>query len=488
MHQNNLLTFRRGRFFFNEEPIDLKAAAALREHADVTAKKVFSRALNRLYDLPALPPLSFLDPHQIEGVKWILSRKRSYLAHAPGAGKTAQAIIAADIVNEQALFIVPPSLPLNWGREIDHWAFTEWAIVPQSEDKDEMDWYAQFIICPDSLLTRDWVQEGLKDRRFGLVAVDEASRFKEPTSERSKAFYGGYLKDKRFCAGLFQNARHVVLLDGSPMPNRHMELWAPAYALDPECIDFMDRHEFGLKFCGGKINNRGQWEFNHSTNGPLLRQMLRSTFMHVIAEKDLRHPERRRSMLILSKDGRSPELKSWERRHLGLFDFTLGEDVSQGELAEKRRELGISKIPAASARVKELLEGTSESILVFAWHREVCEGLAQKLKCDLVYGGTSNDDREKTFERFQSGRTRVIVCNIASAGRGHNLQKADRVIFAEFSWTDELNKQCEKRASRRGREEENFVRCEYLVSPDSMDEKVMKTLFRKEKDVKGIME
>jgi SNF2 family DNA or RNA helicase len=71
-------------------------------------------------------------------------------------------------------------------------------------------------------------------------------------------------------------------------------------------------------------------------------------------------------------------------------------------------------------------------------------------------------------------------------GRGHNLQRADRVIFGEFSWTDELNKQAEKRASRRGNERA-FVRCEYVVAPGSIDEKVVQALFTKEKRVREII-
>lgn len=73
-----------------------KAAAAYRRHADDNAEKYFQRVFVSFYDLPKLSLPKFLDTHQIEGIKWILSRSRSYLAHAPGAGKTAQAIIARD--------------------------------------------------------------------------------------------------------------------------------------------------------------------------------------------------------------------------------------------------------------------------------------------------------------------------------------------------------------------------------------------------------
>jgi len=270
-----------------------------------------------------------------------------------------------------------------------------------------------------------------------------------------------------------------------------MELWAPVYALDPETIDCMDQRDFGFKYCGAKLNERGNWEFNHSSNELDLHQRLRKTFMHVVPEEMLNHPERRRSLLIMDQDARSPAHKSWERKHLQSLKLNeIDEDASQGQLAHFRRELGIRKIPWIAKYVSERLKNKSEQILLFAWHREVCIGLAEALKKHdpgLVIGGTSGERRERIFETFQSGEKKLIIGNIQAMGRGHNLQRADRVIFGEFSWTDELNKQCEKRASRRGRDQQDFVRCEYIVSPASIDEKVLNANFTKEKRVRRII-
>jgi hypothetical protein len=340
------------------------------------------------------------------------------------------------------------------------------------------------------MLTKEWVLANLSRMKKRFIAVDEASRFKEPTSERSRAFFGGKTETRSF-PGLFQSARHVVFLDGSPMPNRPMELWAPTYALHPESIDCLEQQDFGFRYCGAKMNERGHWEFKHSTNEEELHDKLQKDFMHVVTEDKLSHPERRRSLLFMSQDVRSPEHKSWERRHLSKLSLTdIDEDMNRGEIATYRRELGLRKIPWVVDYVSERLLRKSESILLFAWHRGVCEGLAKALKIfkpGLVMGGTSNTEREKIFGEFQSGRCKLIVANIQAAGRGHNLQKADRVIFAEFSWSDELNKQCEKRASRRGRDAKAVVRCEYVVSPNSMDEPILNAIFTKQTRVNRVI-
>ena len=475
----------------------IKAAAKFKRHCNENAEKIFNRVFNRAFDLPTLPPLLFLDAHQRAGVRWVLSRSRSYLAHAPGAGKTAEAIVAGMLAkgSGQILFIVPPPLALNWEREIIKFTepFDTWpsiGVVPTSDKKDRTAWGAEFIICPDSMLTKEWVRTRLAKKKFKLIAIDEASRFKEHETERAKVFYGGLHKGVMH-PSLFRRARHTVFLDGSPMPNRPMELWAPLYALTPETINFMTPHEFGVRYCGARTNERGEWEYKGASNEFELKTKMQKNFMHVVAESDLEHPERRRSMLFINGLKPSPELKTWERRHLGKLILTdFNENINQGQIATFRHEIGLSKVAWAASYVGERLKDKNESILLFAWHREVCEGLAAALKRfnpGLVMGGTKSEVREKYFKEFQAGTRKIIVGNIGAMGRGHNLQRADRVIFAEYSWTDELNKQCEKRASRRGRDKAAFVRCEYLVAASSMDEKVLNAIFTKEKRVKRLI-
>lgn len=465
----------------------LRAAAAFKSNADEIAKKVFKRNFNLLYETPALPSLDFLDAHQIEGVKWVLSRKRSYLAHAPGAGKTAEAIVAAQLNPGcgVTVFIVPPGLEANWEREIFKFCLSDWpriGIVKETSEQYGVDWAADYIIVPDSMLAKDWVYTELRDLPIKFLGIDEASRFKEPTALRTIALFGGQNGENKF-PGLYHRVRHVVLLDGSPMPNRPMELWAPTFSLDPEAIDCLDQNSFGYRYCGATLNARGVWEFRHSSNEAELKTKLQKRFMHVVTEDQLEHPERRRSIVFMNEDVRTPDHRSWERKHLHSINLAdIDENISKGDIARYRRELGIRKIPWIKKYVSSRLANKNESILLFAWHREVCTELAralEKYNPGLVIGGVDGFEREKIFRQFQAGERKIIIGNILAMGRGHNLQRADRVIFGEFSWTDETNKQAEKRASRRGRDQSQIVRCEYIVSPNSMDEVVLNSVFSK---------
>lgn len=500
------LTFYSGSFVLvnqkdnTEKPIDLKTALRFRSCADEKAQKVFNRTLLKHYEAPSQLPPNFLDIHQKTGVLHILTRSRSYLAHAPGSGKSAEAIVASQMTKASGVtvIIVPPSLTYNWQREIhltyERAGYTEWpsiAIVPESKFRERVDWGADYIIVPDSMLAKDWVYGRLERLKIKLLGVDEASRFKEVTSERTKALFGGIGKNQEYY-GLVQTPKHTVLLDGSPMPNRPMELWAPVVALDPECIDCMDRHEFGLKYCGGRYNDEGYkaaWEYKGATNLTELHERLRRNLFDVVTEDKLGHPERVRKMLFM-KDSRTHEMKSWEQKHLQTVNLSaIDESMSRGKLAEYRQQLGLTKVDWVAKYARERLEDENEHLIVFAWHREVCRAIANKLKSFkpvLVMGGVSNIEREKGFEAFQSGRRKLIVGNIGAMGRGHNLQRATRAIFAEFSWSDELNKQCEKRGPRKGSVVDYFP-CDYVVVPNSLDEVTLNSVFTKQRNVKKVI-
>jgi len=475
---------------------ELKEAAEFRKFADEKCESILRKRLQEYYNIgvPILKKdINFLDSHQIEGLHHILSRKRSYLAHAPGAGKTAQAIIASfySIGTGKILFIVPPSLTKNWEREI--WKFSDlldiWPEYEIISTLKEIIYRAKIIICPDSLLSRKDINDKLLEIDFKFIAVDEASRFKDPFSQRSLSFYGGKF-DKISYKGLYLNARYVVFLDGSPMPNRPIELWAPLYALDPESIDCLNYDDFGYRYCGARPNERGVWEYKYSSNEKELQEKIQKNFMHVVNEDRLNHPERLRSIIVMNEDVRSIDQKNWEKSSIALFNTRnkIKEEFSRGEMAHFRKELGLRKTKWVAEYVEEKLE-KEETILVFTWHRDVCDKLAlllSKFSPILVKGGMGNKERELAISSFGDKNQRLLIGNIAAMGRGHNLPQASRCIFAEFSWSDETNKQAEKRASRKGSVKKK-VRCDYIVCPDSMDEIILNSLFRKEKRVRKII-
>lgn len=478
-------------------PKDAVAYYRANKYYDMEARRALDRLTNEiLYDaatwskhLNALRTV--LERHQGKGVYHLLTRKRSYLAHAPGAGKTLQAIAAHWIRRASteparpSIIICPPSLVANWRREILKWSPKVRAAIgmkPQSTTISPVginpntravffDSRADFIICPDSILFQACKQ--LAQVQSNITAVDEASRFKTPTSRRSQALYG---------AGLVQAARHFVMLDGSPITLGAVDLWAPMYYLDPEAIGFRTFQEycdhytvteetrFGVKYAGSK-------------NLPELRKSFFARFGHGVAEKDLYHPVRLREIVQVGESNFDTE-QFGERGLAELGTMPSLDETGNDSLAEYRRMVGLEKIsPALDYIQKQLANG--KRVLVFAYHRQVCEKLAAALNTVPLYGGVSPHIREYELDQFKRGRTKAIVGGIGPMGRGHNIQEADLAIFVEFSWSDEENKQAEKRISRMGNDA-LVTPCAYLALKDSVDERILTAVMRKQGDFDAV--
>ncbi len=464
-----------------------RTAAQFKQYADKDAKEAFKNAKPILYPESKIALPSILDEHQVEGVHWILSRKYSYLSHAPGAGKTAQSIIASELCLRDigaVVVIVPPTLTANWEREIDKFTkeFRAVTIIPTTNKKERVAWNADYIIVPNSMLTKDWVLEGLASVKTKVLIVDEASAFKESTTARSQTLYEKILP---------RDWRHVIFLDGSPAPNRAMELYAPLINLAPESIRFMNEYQFGFKYGAPKQGFRGKWEFKGWSNEAVLQKKIHRYLFHTVTEDKLNHPERLRSIVYINDKNLSAKIKKWERAALKDIKLSdLSDDSSKGAIAEWRHKVGLAKIKQSAQYIKEKLDKGKDHIIVFAWHREVVQALAStlgKYKPIVVMGGTKSKEREKYFELFNKGKYRLIIGNIAALSRGHNLQRGDRNIFVEYSWSDEVNKQCEKRSSRKGRDASHAVRSDYIVLADTLDEIVLNTAMRRERAIKKVI-
>ena len=108
-----------------------KLACARRPRADTMADTLDSQAaaFAQLLKLAGDPDAAFrsavalaegLFPHQIEGVAFLLGRRRAILADDMGLGKTRQAIVSLRHLTPGGprLVVCPASVKQNWAREI----------------------------------------------------------------------------------------------------------------------------------------------------------------------------------------------------------------------------------------------------------------------------------------------------------------------------------------------------------------------------------
>ena len=476
---------------YSFETKSIQEAVRFRKVADSKAENIFKTLMLR--DLP-IPSGGLLTPKGLElfdfqrerGVPYILSRNRSYLAHSPGLGKTAQAITAVSTKPGRALIICPSFLKITWAREITKWFIRDFPSI-KIVGKHVNDFDADFVICSDAMLERDWVREGLAAQTFRYVFVDEGHRFKTPNTNRTIALFGG--KNKKIKSrGLIYKSEHVSILSGTPMLNRPIELWPMLFAMAPEVIDFMSYEEFGFRYCGATRNEYG-WEFLGSTREDELKERL-SRFMQRIHKKDVLQdlPKKIREVVVMDEEPRPKDVVAFDRKLVHLFRRKKEKALELGEYAKLRHFNGVSKVNWSARFIKDILQNDlTEQVIVFAHHRDVVEKLAKALKefAPLVInGGVKESERTRIEDQFQSGKCRILIGNIDAMNLGLTLTAATRVIFVEYSWTPALNEQAEDRANRIGSRWSVF--CQYIVLQGSIDEDILNSNLIKQERIEGV--
>jgi non-specific serine/threonine protein kinase len=165
-----------------------------------------------------------LRPYQRAGIHWLNWLRQSYLhgilADDMGLGKTIQAICAMRLAYEQtdstqhSLVLCPSSVMVHWKREIDR-CFPEIRTIIYHGPVWRRGYLnakrASVFISTYATAANDW--EHLARVPFFYLILDEATQIKNPDAGRTKAAKS-------------LNAVHRLALSGTPVENRHAELWS----------------------------------------------------------------------------------------------------------------------------------------------------------------------------------------------------------------------------------------------------------------------
>ena len=431
--------------------------------------------------IPAPEGKSYL-PYQEEGIRAIVSRytlgmKGNLLADDMGLGKTVQAIgvINAEPDIQKILIICPKSLKLNWLSELDEW------LVKQT------------TVAIDVVTYEGLPKIGMKF--YDLMIVDEAHYVKNEGSLRTQRILHAAKWSKR-----------VLLLTGTPMESRPMELWTLLRIVDPKewdpagIVKSRDKETkrlvskkvgegenagfwaYARRYCDAKQVKHGKgnsdknwhWDFSGASNLGELNVRLRSGCMiRRLKSEVLRQlPSKRRRIIVLPSIGEGDDdlmpnltFENFDAAVRKLYsDKVLFEEYSKRRLAQ-----GLAKVPQVVEYVMSALEG-EQKVILFAHHGDVIEGLKTGIDVALkegeysvtITGKTHVADRGNAVYSFQNDPLcRVLIGSIGAAGVGLTLTAASHVVFAELDPVPGKMTQAEDRAHRIGQDE--CVMVDHLV-------------------------
>ena len=360
-----------------------------------------------------------LFPHQREAVEFVLARGSAVLCYEMGLGKT---FIGLGVARHfKVVFVFLPAYLRS--------AWIEAAGILGVECPHFVSYDARkFPLVPAE----------------ALVILDESQYIKNKNSARWKRLERAIVVTS-----------HRLLLTGTPMLNRHAELWTQLKLMGYT----QSWTAFTREFCGARerwIRGRRVWDTSRSTHAPKLRHILKA------------HGFRFRDKGIL---GTLPP------KTTTVVPFTMlpchgagvpGNCLSQYQQSVQRR--------IQSPSWRDTIRATAEPpAIIFAKHIAVLDALHELFPDAKRIDGTHRD------EIPTSG---ILLCSIGAAAVGLTLTFATKCIFAECSWSAGVQAQCEARIHRIG--QTRPCQIIYVLSDDIVDRKIWASIQRKQKHIRKL--
>ncbi len=499
---------------------------------EVNAGQAGLRRLSRLVELEHPLDTSMLNgelyPFQHVGVQYALETRRTFIADSMGLGKTVQAIAAVELGSgSPAVVVCPPTLVLNWVKEINHWlpekkvvtlsGMVKKALIDEvnslTASDTEATWDESHLsLTPktdpqqlaDALEAADFIVLGystvgawrpLLSKYATSVICDESQYIKNGKAKRTKAVLK--LTKELPSWGM------VLCLTGTPVLNRPAEFASQLKAIG-RIDDFGGEWAFYKRYCNAFRDKWGQWNMSGSSNREELNDRLRSTcYVRRLKEEVLGDlaPIRNQTIYVEGEPDAMAEYAEAERdiiRYMAERAAEIAEELGlnprsaavmariKAESAEHvvrlsalRRIAAKAKMPAISDMIQAHVDEGAK-VVISAHHRDVVTGFADQYGGYKIQGGMSVEAVEKAKERFQDlpvSEVPVIVLSIQAAKAGHTLTAAQDIIMAELPWTPADADQVISRLHRIG--QKGSVLATWVLANGTIDDDIYEMLAQK---------
>lgn len=412
-------------------------------------------------------------PYQLEGVAFMLGKKKSYNGSTMGTGKSLMTLLTIDYADKlPALIICPNSLKYNWALEVEKFIGNRSCSIINSTDKILEKGKDIYIINYDIVVKK---LEQLLEIPFKFLALDESHFIKESKTKRFKAI-------ESLVKGL--NLEYRVLLSGTCITNRPKELVPQLKILDVLGKIVNKDFDFFLKYCNAYRSDFG-WDISGASNtqelyGKLKKHCyIRYEIQDVI--KDL--PDMQENTVYLEINNRK-EYNSALTDLIAYLSNLRDEEVSIGaehlvQIEVLKQLVAKGKIDSAKEWIQNVLD-SDEKLVLFAHHKEIISELKKQFpNALLIDGSVSAEDRQKAVDSFQNNPSKnLIICSIKSASVGLTLTASSKVAFLELPWTPADLDQASARVYRIG--QKNNVNVYYLLGKNTIEDlKIMPLIEKK---------
>lgn len=436
-------------------------------------------------------------PHQKAGIEWIIEKPACALLWGMGTGKTVTTLTALDLIlhdyleDGPVLVIAPKRVAENtWSKETAKWEHLRHLRIAkimgsQADRLKALQTPADlYVINRENVV---WLVETIgKAWKFPIVVIDELSSFKSIQAKRWRALRKVRGRIKR-----------LIGLTGTPRPNGIEDLYPQAYLLDQGERLGRTLGAFRIKYLTPeKMNGHVVYSYRPKEGAEAeVYDRLSDLCMSIKKEDVLNLPGQiYEDVELTAPPDILKQYKQFERdRVLECLDAD-GEIVagSAAALTNKLLQFANGAIYDAECQVhhihdvkldalEELLEEAGgEPVLVLYAYKHDAERIRKRIKCRAL-------DKPEDIDAWNRGEISVALAHPASIGHGLNLQDGGHLlVWFGLPWSLELYQQANERLNRPG--QKNVCRIYHLILKGTHDERVLKSLQKKEEGQAAALE
>lgn len=434
--------------------------------------------------LQAMPSFIRLNMKQQRCVEFTARFSRTLNSSDMGTGKTCMSLVwALYHARARILVVCPPTVAKQWCAEVAKFTGLTATVIDRKHPLDKARPAEVMVISSDSLRLLNRAQTDT----FDTVIVDEAHRFKNPLSMRS-----------RKVLALCRTLSNVLLLTGTP-GDKPAHIFPLLQIIDPSTFrqfhvvgtDARVALGFSNRYCAPEkkwVGRAGMvWQHTGDTLPWEVHTLLAVSSGRVRKSTDML-PAKTRKMEILRELTQAEQLEhKADMQELDRIAKSRGQNAGNAYLMELVRNNTRRKMPYVCDYIQRQLanDPPGNKYLLFAHHRFLMDGMREILTSNgidfiEITGETPLEARHAAVQRFETTPTcRYALLSIRAAGVGLTLVSANVVIFAETTWSETDMLQAEDRAHRIG--QNRPVTVIYLTLKHSIDETVLYTIVRKAK-------
>ena len=425
---------------------------------------------------------------------FILAHKVSALFLDCGLGKTITTLTA---INElmydsfeisKVLIIAPLRVAQStWKEEIEKWDHLNLLrySIAVGDEKERLKALKQnsdiYIINRENV---DWLvtKSGI-DFNFNMLIIDELSSFKSHTSKRFKSL----LKIRPYF-------ERVVGLTGTPSSNGLMDLWAEFRVLDlGERLGRYITHYRNEYFLPDKRNGAVIFSYKPQPNAEeRIYRRLSDMTISMKSTEYLKMPELILNELEINLDEEDQtKYKKFKKEMVMTIQEKEIDAINTASLSNKLIQLANGSIYDEDKKfyevhnkkldkLEEIIESANgKPVLISYWFKADKERIEKRFKVKEIK--TADD-----IKQWNMGIINLALIHPASAGHGLNLQSGgSTLVWFSLTWSLELYQQTNARLYRQG--QKDTVVIHHLITKNTIDEDIMKSLKRKDKTQEALM-